>query len=160
MALFDVVVTNLTENITRFMNSRDKVNTAIRSTGLEIAKEQGSWIVDQTPEVTGAAREAVEVRVDYDDSNVGVAVGVFANLDVAPHWEWLEGGALPHEIRPTNADALLFESSEANEVFAKVVNHPGYAGKFIFQHARELWTSRFEQYKEKFLQAFHDIFDR
>lgn len=49
----------------------------------------------------------------------------------ARHARFIEEGTRPHVIRPRNARALRFEIG-GRVIFAKRVNHPGYAGsKFL-----------------------------
>ena len=70
---------------------------------------------------------AVKAPVDTGDLKGSVNHQVNGNvitISMAEQGLWTEFGTPPHIIRPVDAKALHFKTG-GNEVFAKVVHHPG-----------------------------------
>ncbi len=82
---------------------------------------------ERAPVRTGRLRQSIVVRLEKDKVAVGPTV---------PYAPYVEYGTKPHIIRPVHAKALAFEV-EGTLVFAKLVHHPGFAGRFFARGAYE-----------------------
>jgi hypothetical protein len=71
---------------------------------------------------TGALARSLRLRPEGDSAWI-----IDHNLQSAPHAVFVHWGTRPHVIRPSKKKALRWVSG-SNFVFAKFVNHPGYAG--------------------------------
>lgn len=70
---------------------------------------------------TGALARSVQIR------SFRSGYEVFHNLQHAPYAPFVHWGTRPHVIRPKDKKALRW-ANNGRFVFAKFVNHPGYAG--------------------------------
>lgn len=75
---------------------------------------------DRVPVDTGHLKNTI--GVDFDDDGLGWEAGPTASYGAA-----VEYGAKPHVIRARNAKALHWVNEFGDDVFRKVVHHPGNA---------------------------------
>ena len=73
------------------------------------------------------------------------------NSNVKYRW-WVNDGTKPHEIRPVNAQALHFKVG-GDEVFCKVVHHPGTKANPYIQRAVALTEKRIPEFADKAIKA-------
>lgn len=64
---------------------------------------------------------------------------------IAPYAIFVHWGTKPHKIRPRNRKFLRFVGSGGGFVFAKEVNHPGYAGDPFLVNAMNEAVAQFDQ---------------
>lgn len=90
------------------------------------------------PVRTGRLRESIRIEEISPLHHDVVAGG-----QEAPYVLFVAFGTRPHIIEPVRAKALHFITDEGEEVFAKRVMHPGYAGYPFHRVAIEFATERF-----------------
>ncbi|MBP2704401.1 HK97 gp10 family phage protein [Microbispora sp. RL4-1S] len=89
-------------------------SVVVRKTGFDtVAGGQDRVAVD-----TGHLKSTI--GVDFDDDGLGFEAGPTASYGA--HSEY---GTKPHVIRPRNAKALHWVNEHGDDVFARVVHHPG-----------------------------------
>lgn len=71
---------------------------------------------------TGALARSLRLRPEGDSSWI-----IDHNLQAAPHAVFVHWGSRPHAIRPSKKKVLRWAGSNGF-IFARFVNHPGYAG--------------------------------
>jgi hypothetical protein len=78
------------------------------------------WTVEVQASAAGTLVVEVFNRLDKANERITLQGGGETSL-----LEILEFGTLPHQIRAINARALHFTTREGDEIFTKVVEHPG-----------------------------------
>jgi len=112
----------------------------LRKSGERIAE----LMREKAPVRTGRLRQSITVRLDTEKVTVGPTVSY------APYVEY---GTKPHIIRPVRAKALAFEVG-GTTVFAKLVRHPGFAGRFFARGAYEQFISEAPQYAQELMENY------
>lgn len=91
---------------------------------------------------TGALARSLRLRPDGDSAWI-----VDHNLQAAPHALFVHWGTRAHVIRPRDKKALRWPSGQGGGtrfIFAKFVNHPGYAGDPWLVHAADEAVRQFD----------------
>ena len=111
-------------------------------------KQEGSLLVMEV------MRETVPVRSGFLRESItrSFSADGFAVYPTARYAEFVEKGTGPHTILPVRAKALRFENVWGGVVFAKRVEHPGFAGRFFA--ARTLDAIRYN-----LVELFKDIME-
>ncbi|MGB9672381.1 MAG: HK97 gp10 family phage protein [Candidatus Norongarragalinales archaeon] len=99
---------------------------------------------ERAPVRTGRLRQSITVRLETGKVTVGPTVSY------APYVEY---GTKPHIIRPVHAKALAFEVG-GTLVFAKLVHHPGFAGRFFARGAYEQFLSEASDYARELMEYY------
>jgi len=99
---------------------------------------------EKAPVRTGRLRQSITVRLETEKVTVGPAV---------PYAPYVEYGTKPHIIRPVNAKALAFEVG-GTTVFAKLVRHPGFAGRFFARGAYEQFMTEAPEYARELMENY------
>lgn len=156
--MIKLALKGLAENVYRFKGKGGETQDVITEMLEEIARDAQREIQTDTPVLSGQAKEAVEIRIDFG-GDVRTAVSVFANLDVAPHWEFIEYGSISHEIERSGPDSALMFEGDGDEVFASIINHPGSPAQYIFKNATDWWRDRVDVYAEKLADDIAKIYE-
>ena len=99
---------------------------------------------ERAPVRTGRLRQSIVVRFERDKVAVGPTVSY------APYVEY---GTKPHIIRPVHAKALAFEV-EGTTVFAKLVHHPGFAGRFFARSSYEQFLREAPEFARELMEYY------
>jgi len=99
---------------------------------------------ERAPVRTGRLRQSIIVRLETGEVSVGPTV---------PYAPYVEYGTKPHIIRPVRAKALAFEV-QGTTVFAKLVHHPGFAGRFFVREAYEQFLSEAPQFARELFEWY------
>jgi HK97 gp10 family phage protein len=92
---------------------QDALDRAVQKTALQVERSAKQ----KAPVDTGTLRASIQIAPD------GVAAYlVGTSVEYAPDVEF---GTQPHVITPTDAEALRFEGSGGDIVYAQSVDHPG-----------------------------------
>lgn len=155
--MIKIRITGLAENVRRFKNSSQKIQDEITGILEGVAEDVRADILSKTPIKDGTAYNAVDIRVDFGTDLI-TRMEVYADLEEAPHWEFIENGASPHFIESIGG-ALRFEGRDGTEIFTKAVNHPGSPAQFIFSDAAELWADKIIPYRDMMLERIKELFE-
>jgi hypothetical protein len=112
----------------------------LRKSGERIAE----LMREKAPVRTGRLRQSITVQIETEKVSVGPTM---------PYAPYVEYGAKPHIIRPVRAKALAFKVA-GTTVFAKLVRHPGFAGRFFVRGAYEEFLSEASEYARE-LMAYY-----
>jgi len=99
---------------------------------------------EKAPVRTGRLRQSIMVRLEKDKVAVGPTV---------PYAPYVEYGTKPHIIRPVHAKALAFEVG-GTLVFAKLVHHPGFAGRFFARGAYERFLREAPDFARELMEYY------
>jgi len=99
---------------------------------------------ERAPIRTGRLRQSIAVRFERDKVAVGPTV---------PYAPYVEYGTKPHIIHPVHAKALAFEVG-GTLVFAKLVHHPGFAGRFFARGSYEQFLSEASDYARELMEYY------
>lgn len=121
-----------------------KIAEALRRTGadseattmktlIESANTLMTEMVVRVPVDSGDLRNSISVRVEGNKVKVGPTM---------PYSAYVEFGTRPHEIRPKSSDGVLRFKVNGNDVYARVVNHPGTKAQPFVRPAFDAWVAR------------------
>lgn len=99
---------------------------------------------EKAPVRTGRLRQSITTRIETGKVTVG---------PTASYAPYVEYGTKPHIIRPVHAKALAFEVG-GSLVFAKLVHHPGFAGRFFARGAYEQFLSEASDYARELMEYY------
>jgi len=97
---------------------------------------------EKVPVRTRRLRQSITTRIETGKVTVGPTVSY------APYVEY---GTKPHIIRPVHAKALAFEVG-GTLVFAKLVHHPGFAGRFFARSSYEQFLREAPEFARELME--------
>lgn len=122
-----------------FRDAPRKVQDLGREWVKDVAADETSFIVKESPSRTGAFRRTIQPY--WRAFTVGVQFTPYPKLGYKLV-KWIREGTKPHIIRARNAKALRFYV-KGKARFAKMVHHPGTkANEFVFRGARKFEQKR------------------
>lgn len=98
----------------------NEVCKAVKKCTLKVEASAKRNLVRNRKVDTGRLLGSVDNRTFYEDNLIVGEVGT--NVEYGPD---IEFGTSPHEIKPKNANALVWTDEQGNKHIAKKVNHPG-----------------------------------
>ncbi len=108
------------------------------------ARDIAQRIREKAPVKTGFLRRSVTIRYGTGYVEVG------PTAEYAP---FVEYGTSPHIIRPKFKKALRFEKG-GKVIFAKLVHHPGFPGRFFVRSAYEEFQENAESLARQLLDWY------
>ena len=94
--------------------TKSEFKRRMKNVYLGVAIDIVAALARRCPVDNGSLRQSIHYAID----------GERINIVMLKYGLYVEFGTQPHEIRPVNAKALKFKVG-GNDVFAKVVQHPG-----------------------------------
>lgn len=123
-------ISKLSQDISKWANKIDlKITQAVEETAQDVYND----VMKLAPENTGKYKESIKVSKPIHSENK-VSAEIYTDMVLESkslHKRYnlgrlLENGTDPHLILPVEPDGVLhFISKEGNEVFTKLVQHPG-----------------------------------
>jgi len=118
---------------------------------LQLFQSEGSALVmtemrRQAPFRSGFLRESIVATM---------TPAGFSVYPTAPYARAVEEGVGPHMIFPVRAKALRFEVEEGVPIFAKYVQHPGFAGRFFVRRTAEAVRERLAELMREILRRVY-----
>lgn len=123
-------ISKLSEDISKWANNiDDKVIKAVEDTAKDVYQD----VMKLAPEGTGKYKESIYIdKTKVEDSKVSVFIGTDLVLESKLlHKRYnlgrmLENGTRPHLILPVRADGVLHFTIDGEDIFTKIVQHPGF----------------------------------
>ena len=123
-------INKLSQDISKWANKIDlRVSQAVKETAQDVYED----IMKRAPEKTGKYKDSIKIsNLRYNKNKVSIMIYTDMVLETKLlHKRYnlgklLEDGTRPHLILPVEPDGVLhFIDKEGNEVFTKLVQHPG-----------------------------------
>lgn len=109
-----------------------------QATTAQVLNEAANYILSEMqsrcPVDSGNLRESLGIRVEQDKVIIG------PDMAKAPYAPYVIFGTGPHTIRPKEKNGVLAFSIGGQQVFAKVVHHPGTKAQPFVQEAFDAWV--------------------
>lgn len=141
--------------ITRFERMGANIQQEIIKTSILLTAMLRSYIIQDkisgqlVNHITGKLWQSM-YEIEPTVSGDSVTAGVGQSAAIAPYGRYLEDGTSPYDIFPKDAKALHFFIG-ANEIFAKIVHHPGIAAR---NYMSSSLTDKQQYIAEEYTAAF------
>lgn len=146
--------------INRMSGLVDKLAPFFKVMGGKIAQEAHRFVTSATPP-TRPGRTDIKKLWVVDQTREGtiesyIVRNTYSNPDVIT---FFEEGTRPHRIKPKNARRLHFVTYEGDEVYAKLVHHPGTPAYHMVEQAQRETNLIVDRYVELTLTTLNRVLD-
>ncbi len=124
-------------DLSKLANALRESGRQAHATTFDVLMEASNYILAEMqarcPVDTGKLRESLGIKVETDRVTIG------PDLNVAPYAPYVIFGTKPHEIRAKPGKTLAFTVG-GQQIFTKVVQHPGTKAQPFVQEAFQAWV--------------------